>query len=44
MTEARPEFGGLSPTDIAADSEEGSQMILRSLVRWHREMLDKPSG
>ena len=44
MANASAEFGGLSPADIAAESEEGSQMVLRSLVRWHRGMIDKPGG
>ena len=35
-----PQFGGLSPADLANENEEGSQLALRALIRWHRTTLE----
>ena len=39
-----PDLGGLSPTDLIAESEEGSRLALMALVRRHRLMLDAGNG
>ena len=39
-----PEFGSLSPADLANDSEEGRQLALRTLIRWHRATLEPGDG
>ena len=38
------ELGGLSPSDLASDSEEGSQLVLRTLIRRHRAVLEQDHG
>ena len=39
-----PDFGGLAPADLANDSEEGGQLVLRTLIRWHRTTLEPGAG
>ena len=39
-----PDFGGLAPADLTNDSEEGSQLVLRTLIRWHRATLEPGDG
>ena len=44
MATASSDLGGLAPADLAIDSEEGSQLVLRTLIRWHRAMLEPDDG
>ena len=44
LTRPSPDFGGLSPADLANDSEEGNQLVLRTLIRWHRTTLEPGDG
>jgi hypothetical protein len=44
LSTACSEFGGLSPADVAAESEDGSQFVLRSLLQWHRRASSTCNG
>ena len=44
MATPSPMLGGLSPSNLACESDEGSQLALRALVRWHRSTLSQANA
>ena len=44
MAAPSPMLGGLSPSILAREGDEGSQLALKALVRWHRSTLSQANA